>query len=46
MNDFGEKKSMWNRMVNAPFKKVVAFDLVCIGFGILIGLGLGALLAR
>ncbi|MDX1596565.1 MAG: hypothetical protein R3327_06465 [Nitrosopumilaceae archaeon] len=32
--------STWNKMVHAPFKKVVAFDLLCIGMGMPIGAGL------
>ena len=36
------KISTWNKMVHAPFKKVVKFDLICIGIGILIGIGIGA----
>ena len=31
-------------MVHAPFKKVVAFDLLCMGIGIVIGMGIGAYL--
>jgi len=36
--------STWNRMVHAPFKKVVTFDLICMGIGIIIGMGVGAYL--
>jgi len=36
--------STWNKMVHAPFKKVVAFDLICMGIGAVIGLGVGAYL--
>lgn len=36
--------TVWNKMVHAPFKRVVAFDLFCIGIGIAIGMGLGAYL--
>jgi len=32
-------------MVHAPFKKVVKFDLICMGLGIMIGMGVGAFLA-
>ena len=32
--------STWDRMVHAPFKKVVAFDLLCIAMGIPIGAGI------
>jgi hypothetical protein len=31
-----------NKIVHAPFKKVVKFDLICIGIGAVIGIGLGA----
>jgi len=36
--------SNWEKMVHAPFKKVVKFDLVCIGIGAMIGTGVGAYL--
>lgn len=39
------KESVWNKTVSAPFKKVVTFDLICIGMGITIGMGIGAYLA-
>ena len=38
------KISTWDMMVHAPFKKVVKFDLFCIGLGIVMGMGLGAFL--
>ena len=38
------KESTWNKMVHAPFKKVVAFDLICMGIGVVIGMGIGAFL--
>lgn len=34
--------STWNKMVHAPFRKVVKFDLICMGLGILMGMGIGA----
>ncbi|MDX1533372.1 MAG: hypothetical protein R3230_04110 [Nitrosopumilaceae archaeon] len=34
----------WNKMVHAPFKKVVAFDLLCMGIGAVVGMGVGAYL--
>jgi len=34
--------SNWDKMVHAPFKKVVKFDLICIGIGAVIGIGVGA----
>ena len=38
------KQNTWNKMVHAPFKKVVAFDLICMGIGAVIGMGIGAYL--
>ncbi|MDH5568680.1 MAG: hypothetical protein OEX98_02675 [Nitrosopumilus sp.] len=38
--------STWDKMVHAPFKKIVKFDLVCIGIGIVIGIGIGAFLVK
>ena len=36
-----------DRIVHASFRKVVAFDLLFLGFGILIGIGIGVyLIAR
>jgi len=41
------KESVWNRMVHASFRKVVAFDLLFLGIGIVIGMGIGVyILAR
>lgn len=34
--------SNWDRMVHAPFKKVVKFDLICMGIGVVMGVGIGA----
>ncbi|MHA7647525.1 hypothetical protein [Nitrosopumilus sp. S4] len=39
-----QQKSTWDKMVHAPFKKVVKFDLICIGIGVVIGMGAGAYL--
>ena len=36
--------STWDKMVHAPFKKVVKFDLICMGIGAVIGMGAGAYL--
>ncbi|MDX1441807.1 MAG: hypothetical protein R3237_05055 [Nitrosopumilaceae archaeon] len=36
--------STWNKMVHAPFKKVVKFDLICMGMGAIMGMGAGAYL--
>ena len=35
-----QKQSTWNKMVHAPFKKVVAFDLICMVMGMPIGAGI------
>ncbi|MCV0430435.1 hypothetical protein [Nitrosopumilus sp.] len=34
--------SNWDKMVHAPFKKVIKFDLLCMGIGAVIGMGIGA----
>ena len=39
-----QKTSNWDKMVHASFKKVVKFDLICMGLGILMGMGVGAFL--
>ena len=39
-----KQNNTWNKMVHAPFKKVVAFDLICMGIGAVIGMGVGAYL--
>ena len=39
-----QKIDTWNKMVHAPFKKVIKFDLICMGLGILMGIGIGAYL--
>ena len=36
--------STWDKMVHAPFKKVVKLDLICMGIGAVIGVGVGAYL--
>ena len=33
-------QSTWNKYVHAPFKKVVAFDLLCMAMGMPIGAGI------
>jgi len=38
------KISTWDKMVHAPFKKIIKFDLICIGIGIVIGIGVGTYL--
>ncbi|MHA7734137.1 hypothetical protein [Nitrosopumilus sp. S6] len=37
-----QKISTWDKMVHAPFRKVVKFDLICMGIGVVIGMGIGA----
>ena len=37
-----QQTSNWDKMVHAPFKKVVKFDLLCMGIGAVIGMGAGA----
>ncbi|MDH3277321.1 MAG: hypothetical protein OEL77_02095 [Nitrosopumilus sp.] len=36
--------SRWNMMVHAPFKKIIKFDLICMGLGLVMGIGIGAFL--
>ena len=36
--------TIWDKMVHAPFKKVIKFDLICMGLGIIMGMGIGAFL--
>ncbi len=46
-NDPSDKeKSTWDRMVHATFRKVVAFDLLFLGLGIIIGMGIGVFLIK
>ena len=40
-----QKIDTWNKMVHAPFKKVVKFDLICMGIGVVMGMGIGAYIA-
>ncbi len=39
-----QKISNWDKMVHAPFRKVVKFDLICMGIGAVMGMGIGAYL--
>ena len=39
-----QKINNWDKMVHASFKKVVKFDLICIGLGIFMGMGISAFL--
>lgn len=40
-----QKIRTWEKMVHAPFSKVVKFDLICMALGVLMGMGIGALIA-
>ncbi|MHA7647880.1 hypothetical protein [Nitrosopumilus sp. S4] len=40
-----QNNNTWDKMVHAPFKKVVKFDLICMGIGAVIGMGIGAYIA-
>ena len=37
-------QSTWDKMVHASFRKVMAFDLLFMGLGIAVGVGIGAFL--
>jgi len=39
-----QTRSIWDKMVHAPFSKVVKFDLICMGIGVVMGMGIGAFL--
>lgn len=39
-------KSTWDRMIHATFRKVVAFDLLFLGLGIVIGMGIGVYIIK
>jgi hypothetical protein len=40
MNNTTTKPNIWKAQVHAPFKKVIAFDLLFLGLGIFIGAGI------
>ncbi|WP_300326982.1 hypothetical protein [Nitrosopumilus sp.] len=40
-----QKINTWDKMVHAPFRKVVKFDLICMGIGVVMGIGIGAFIA-
>ncbi|AJM92914.1 MULTISPECIES: hypothetical protein [Nitrosopumilus] len=40
-----QKIDTWNKIVKAPFKKVVKFDLICMSIGVVMGMGIGAFIA-
>jgi hypothetical protein len=44
MSENAPKKSKWDTMVHATFRKVVAFDLLFFGIGIVAGMGIGVYL--
>ena len=43
-----EEKSIgtWDKTVHVSFKKIVKFDLICIGMGIVMGIGIGAFIVK
>lgn len=45
-NKAGKPTCNWDKMVHAPFKKVVKFDLICMGLGVMMGIGLGAFVVK
>ena len=44
MEEKKDKISKWDTMVHASFRKVVSFDLLFFGLGIVIGIGIGVYL--
>ena len=44
MNSEPKRTSVWDKMVHATFRKVVAFDLLFLGIGIVVGMGVGVYL--
>ncbi|MCV0430312.1 hypothetical protein [Nitrosopumilus sp.] len=40
-----QKISTWNKVVHAPFKKVIKYDLFCMVLGVMMGMGIGAYIA-
>jgi len=44
MEDKKPKVSKWDTMVHASFRKVVSFDLLFFGIGIVVGMGIGVYL--
>lgn len=45
MKQTAQKTNHWNYQVRAPFKKIMAFDMLFFVFGIGVGAGIGAFLA-
>jgi len=44
MEEEKDKISKWDKMVHASFRKVICFDLLFFGLGIVIGIGIGVYL--
>ena len=40
MNNTTTKPDIWRAQIRAPFKKVIAFDLLFLGLGMFIGAGI------
>ena len=40
-----KKISALDKMVHAPFRKVIKFDLICMALGVVMGMGIGAYIA-
>ena len=40
-----QKISTLDKMVHAPFRKVIKFDLICMAIGVVMGMGIGAFIA-
>ena len=40
-----QKINVLDKIVHAPFRKVVKFDLICMAIGIVMGMGIGAYIA-
>ena len=40
-----QKISTLDKMVHAPFRKVIKFDLICMALGVVMGMGIGAYIA-
>ncbi|WP_420545257.1 hypothetical protein [Nitrosopumilus sp.] len=39
-----KSQNNWDKMVHASFKKIVKYDLFCMGLGVIMGMGIGAFL--
>jgi len=44
MDEKKDKISKWDTMVHASFRKVISFDLLFLGLGLLVGMGIGVYL--